>query len=70
MKKKIFFSAIVLVTAVVGALNLNIVQSKAGDIHLQNIEVLSYGESGINVNCNGIGTLDCPANSTKVYFIW
>lgn len=70
MRKKICFFGLVLILAIIGAFNLNIVQNEKGDIHLQNVEVLSYGESGTIIACFGIGSLDCTPNGTKVYAVW
>lgn len=70
MRKKIFFFVLALAIAIIGAFNMNIAQNNTGDIRLQNVEVLSYGESVKEGHCYYIGPLDCPLNSTKVYLIW
>lgn len=36
---------------------------------LLNIEALASGENSGNYQCFGIGSLDCPQISTKVYYI-
>lgn len=69
MRKKIFFFVLALAAAIVSAFNLNVVQNDTGDIRLQNVEVLSYGETGPTKTCVGIGPLDCPGVTTKVYII-
>lgn len=37
---------------------------------LSNIEALASGEDGGDYWCLGLGSLDCPFTSTKVYFIF
>ena len=69
MKKKIHFAAIVII-GLIATFNINVVEKESGDICLQNIEMLSFGESGINVGCFATGSLDCPINGVKVAFIW
>ncbi|RNC63228.1 NVEALA domain-containing protein [Proteiniphilum sp. X52] len=41
----------------------------SSDLALSNIEALASGEDGGNYWCLGLGSLDCPFTSTKVYFI-
>ena len=69
MKKKILFAAIVII-GLIATFNINVVEKESGDISLQNIEMLSFGESGQATICFGIGSLDCPVNGTKVFAIW
>ena len=69
MKKKLLFAAIV-ITGMIATFNINVVEKESGDISLQNIEMLSFGESGKGVNCSYTGNLDCPVNGTKVAIIW
>ena len=69
MKKKMLFAAIVII-GTIAIFNVNAVEKKYSDINLQNIEMLSSGESGQGTICFNTGSLDCPVNSTKVAFIW
>ena len=69
MKKKILFAAIA-ITGMIATFNINAVEKKSGDISLRNIEMLSSGESGQEVNCIYTRSLDCPRGGAKVAFIW
>ena len=69
MNKKLLFAAI-LAIGMIAAFNVKAVKKESGDIRLQNIEMLSSGETGDNVNCLLIGSLDCPVNETKVRILW
>jgi hypothetical protein len=69
MKKKMLFAAIAIFGMIV-AFNSNAVEKKSSDISLQNIEMLSMGESGEITICFGSGSIDCPRNGVKVMFIW
>ena len=69
MKKKTLFAAIAII-GMIAVFNINAVEKKYGDISLQNIEMLSSGESGQGVNCFYTGSLDCPRGGAKVAFIW
>ena len=69
MKKKILFAAIV-ITGMITAFKVSAVEKKYNSINLQNIEMLSSGESGQIVMCFAVGSLDCPVNGTKVFVIW
>ena len=69
MKKKMLFTAIAILGMIV-AFNSNAVEKKSSDISLQNIEMLSMGETGGIIGCFYNGSIDCPANGTKVAFIW
>lgn len=69
MKKKLFFAAIIVV-GMITTFNINVVEVESGDISLQNIEILSFGETGGHVGCIGTGSLDCPKNGTKSRSVW
>ena len=69
MKKKMLVAAIAII-GMIAIFNVNAVEKKYSDINLQNIEMLSSGESGGSTACFYNGSLDCPVNSTKVAFIW
>ena len=69
MKKKLLFAAI-LTICMIAAFNVNAVKKESGDIRLQNIEMLSSGETGDDVICLLIGSLDCPGSGAKTAFIW
>jgi hypothetical protein len=68
MKKKIFF-IILLISGIISAFNINMIENESGDISLQNIEMLSFGETGDNYECYLTGILDCPKNSSKVLYV-
>lgn len=70
MKKKIVLFMAILAMGVITSFNMNLVENEWGDISIQNIEALSFGESGGGVFCVGTGSLDCPNGGAKVYFIW
>ncbi|WP_455590600.1 NVEALA domain-containing protein [Bacteroides sp.] len=38
-------------------------------LQLMNIEALASGETG-GVKCTGVGSVECPINDWKVYYIW
>ena len=69
MKKKLF-SAAILAMGMVAVFNVSAAKQASGDIRLRNIEILSSGETGNNVNCFFIGSLDCPVSEIKVAYIW
>ena len=69
MKKKMLF-VFIAITGIIATFNINIVERESGDISLQNIEMLSFGESGANIGCFAFGSLDCPKTGVKVAFIW
>ena len=68
MNKKLLFAAI-LAIGMIATFNVNAVKKESGDIRLQNIEMLSSGETG-DIACYMIGSLDCPVNETKVRILW
>lgn len=70
MKKKV----IIIITLICFTLSIayNIAFAKKdmfGDLLLQNIELLSNGESEQKI-CAMDGTLDCPGARVKVRFVW
>ena len=69
MKKKLLLVAIV-ITGMIATFNINVVEKECGDISLQNIEMLSFGESSGITGCVYTGSVDCPLSGTKVAFIW
>ena len=69
MKKKMLVAAIVII-GTIAIFNVNAVEKKYSDINLQNIEMLSSGESGQGVICAYSGSLDCPRGGVKTAFIW
>lgn len=40
--------------------------SSMSDLLLQNVEALATNETPVNTDCYGVGSVDCPINSTKV----
>ena len=69
MKKRTLFAAFAIL-GMIATFNINIVEKESGDISLQNIEMLSFGESGQATMCFATGSLDCPVNGAKVLIIW
>jgi hypothetical protein len=69
MKKKLLLFAGMLAIGIIAAFSIYAVENEVGDIRLQNIEMLSSGENGTTA-CFATGSLDCPANGTKVRYIW
>jgi hypothetical protein len=69
MKRKILFTA-ALITGMIITFNINVVERESGDISLQNIEILSFGETGKDISCLYTGSIDCPKNGVKVAFVW
>jgi len=69
MSKKLLFAAI-LAMGMIAVFNVSAAKQVSGDIHLRNIEILSSGETGDDVNCIFIGSLDCPGSEVKVAYIW
>jgi hypothetical protein len=69
MKKKLLLFAGMLMVGTVAALNVHVVKNELGDIRLQNIEMLSYGENEETM-CYLIGCLDCPLYEVKVRYVW
>ena len=45
-------------------------KSVESELFMSNVEALASGENGGIIRCNGIGSLDCPQEHRKVYFIW
>ena len=69
MSKKLLFAAI-LAMGMIAVFNVSAAKQASGDIRLRNIEILSSGETGDDVNCIFIGSLDCPVSEIKVAYIW
>ncbi len=44
-------------------------KSVESELFMSNVEALATGENG-EASCYGIGSLDCPQEHRKVYFIW
>ncbi|MDE6217145.1 NVEALA domain-containing protein [Bacteroides sp.] len=68
MKKKILFVALFLV-ATVASFQMGTKHEKLDSLMLENIEALASGEGGTRYDCFGIGSVDCPLNHVKVYFV-
>jgi hypothetical protein len=69
MKKKLLLFTGMFAIGTIAAFNIHIVGNEIGDIRLQNIEMLSFGENEYSI-CFLIGSLDCPVNETKVKYTW
>ena len=68
--KKIILYGTVFVIGMIASSNTNVAKKEFGDMVLRNIEVLSSGETGNDIGCFLIGSLDCPKNESKVAYIW
>ena len=44
--------------------------TELNNLLLENVEALAAGEGSGTVNCVGIGSVDCPRNSSKVYVVF
>ncbi|MDR1340061.1 MAG: hypothetical protein LBK58_08435 [Prevotellaceae bacterium] len=69
MKKKLLLFTGMLAIGTIAAFNIHVVENEVGDIRLQNIEMLSFGENEY-VNCFATGSLNCPVNGAKVMYTW
>ncbi|MDR1116134.1 MAG: hypothetical protein LBL33_08335 [Tannerella sp.] len=69
MKKKLLLFTGMLAIGIIAALNIHVVENEVGDIRLQNIEMLSFGENEYP-NCFAIGSLNCPISGAKVMYTW
>lgn len=69
MKKSIYFLLAFVVFVIIFNINVKLHQNYFPAITLQNIEVLSYAESS-TVICDGVGSVDCPKNKSKVIFVY
>lgn len=69
MKKKILFIGLFLVAAIVASLQFNSEKASLENLMLENIDALASGEWGPSAHCVGRGSVDCPANHVKVYFV-
>lgn len=68
MKKKILFVALFLV-ATVASFQMGTKHERWDSLMLENIEALASGEGGMEYRCVGTGSVDCPYNHVKVYFV-
>lgn len=68
MKKKILFIALFLVAAVV-TFQIGAKRENRDYLMLENIEALASDEWTPSPKCFGSGSVDCPANHVKVYFV-
>lgn len=69
MKKKILFIGLFLVAAIVASLQFSSERASLESLMLENIEALASGEWDPSAHCVGRGSVDCPANHVKVYFV-
>lgn len=68
MKKKILFFSLLLVAAF-ASFQFSNKHENLNDLMLENIEALASDEWEGRINCIGTGTVDCPINHVKVYFV-
>ncbi|GAB6867704.1 NVEALA domain-containing protein [Bacteroides rodentium] len=69
MKKKILFISLFLVAAVTISFQLNAGKNDLGSLMLENIDALASGEWETTPQCFGSGSVDCPIDHVKVYFV-
>lgn len=69
MKKKILFIGVFGVVAIVASLQFNSEKASLESLMLENIDALASGEWDKPAQCVGTGSVDCPANHVKVYFV-
>lgn len=69
MKKKTLFIGLLGVAAIVTSLQFNSKKDCLESLMLENIDALASGEWDSSAHCVGTGTVDCPANHVKVYFV-
>lgn len=68
MKKKILFFSLLLVAAF-ASFQFSNKHENLNDLMLENIEALASDEWEGRISCIGTGTVDCPVNHVKVYFV-
>lgn len=68
MKKKILLFSLLLVAAF-ASFQFSNKHENLNDLMLENIEALASDEWEGRINCIGTGTVDCPINHMKVYFL-
>lgn len=69
MKKKSLFVALILVAAI-ASFQWSAKRKNLDSLMLENIEALAEGEEDVDIECIGIGSVDCPYTNVKVYFIY
>lgn len=69
MKKKILFIGVFGVVAIVASFQFNSEKASLESLMLENIDALASGEWDPSAHCVGRGSVDCPANHVKVYFV-
>lgn len=69
MKKKILFVGVFWVVAIVASLQFNSEKASLESLMLENIDALASGEWNQTTQCVGRGSVDCPGNHVKVYFV-
>lgn len=69
MKMKILFIGLFLVAAIVASLQINSEKASLESLMLENIDALASGEWDKPAHCVGTGSVDCPINHVKVYFV-
>lgn len=68
MKKKILCMALLL-AAVAVSFRFNSKHEEMDSLLLENIEALASDEENGNRRCVGLGSVDCPISSVKVYMV-
>lgn len=69
MKMKNLFIGLFLVAAIVASLQINSEKASLESLMLENIDALASGEWDKPAHCVGTGSVDCPINHVKVYFV-
>lgn len=69
MKMKILFIGLFLVVVIAASLQINSEKASLESLMLENIDALASGEWNQTTQCVGRGSVDCPKNHVKVYFV-
>lgn len=71
MKKITFiFALVVSIASVSFSFNNPSNRDEINKLLLENIECLSFPETGMPLSCVGLGSVDCPNKNEKVYFYY
>lgn len=69
MKKKVLFIGLFLVAIIAVSYQFKLKNGDLESLMLENIEALAFGEWGDEAQCVGSGSVDCPINHVKVYYV-
>lgn len=69
MKKKLLFIGLFLVVTIAASFQFNTERESLESLMLENIDALASGEWNGTPRCIGSGSVDCPVDHVKVYFV-